>query len=80
MGNSNGTYTLTYDALNRVTVVKGMWGKYDAANNLVTRLYSASGANPLRIDLTYNAVNQIETEKPYAAMTHMSEIMAASGM
>ena len=94
-GNSVGTYTMQYDAMNRVTVVQDLWAQrltftydavgnrtkvqdslsgtttsvYDAANNLVTRLYGGPSQTPLRVDLTYNADNQVETVKRYSDLT-----------
>src|SRR4029077_13631037 len=103
-GNSNGTYTLTYDALHRATVVKDMWGGtltftydavgnrtkvqdsksgvttsvYDAANNLVSRLYGGPSQTPLRIDLSYNVLNQIQYDKRYSDLTATTKVAYAT--
>jgi hypothetical protein len=60
------TLTMLYDAVGNRTEVRDSFGgivtsTYDAANNLQTR--KLGGTNPLRIDLTYNANNQLETAR-----------------
>ncbi len=63
-GDNNGTYTFSYDALNRKTVQQGPYGvtmtaTYDAVGNRTVLQDSLGGLQTA----TYNAVDQVETLK-----------------
>jgi YD repeat-containing protein len=57
--------TFSYDGVGNRTLVQDSQGGtatsvYDAANNLATWLYGGASQTPLRIDLAYNADNQVQ--------------------
>src|SRR5262249_53372008 len=67
----NLSLTFTYDAVGNRTLVQDSQNGvttsvYDAANQVTSRQFGGSGQTPLRIDLTYNPVHQLDTETRYS--------------
>jgi RHS repeat-associated protein len=63
--------TFSYDAVgNRTLVLDSQGGVttsvYDAANNLTSRQFGGTGQTPLRVDFTYNGVNEAATATRYS--------------
>ena len=62
---------MTYDAAGERTVVDDNFGGvttnvYDADGNLTQQLFGGTGQTPMRIDLTYNADDELTSEIRYS--------------